>query len=186
MAMVQCPQGHYYDDIKCTVCPTCEGRKSFSYDMGDEGKTVALKRQPGDDTVSIQSVISEDINDKTISLYSKTEKVAVGSITGWLICVDGAERGRDFRLVVGRNFVGRSPAMPVSISGDMQISAEKHFSVVFEPKDRNWFIVPGEGTVTYLNGELLTKVESLSDRDTVKVGNTTLSFVCFCREDFVW
>ena len=106
-------------------------------------------------------------------------------MTGWLVCVSGPEKGRDYRLHSGRNFLGRAPQMDISIADDMEISRENHFSVVYEPKKRMYLLVPGSANI-YLNGKSINKVTSLKTGNMIGVGRSEFIFIPFCKEGRDW
>ena len=54
--------------------------------------------------------------------------------TGWVIALDGNHLGEDFRLKVGKNFVGRDASMDIALVGDKSVSRNKHAILVYEPK----------------------------------------------------
>ena len=92
-------------------------------------------------------------DERTISIFSS--KGHFVPVVGWLVCTDGVEKGRDYRLVSGRNFIGRAYQMDVSIPDDKGISRENHCSVVYDPKTKKFCLVPGENVVFY-NGEKIS------------------------------
>ena len=124
-------------------------------------------------------------DDKTIS-FGFFGMNAVQPVTGWLVCMTGDERGKDYRLHMGKNFVGRSPSMDVVLVDDKKISREKHCSVIYEPK-RNIFYVSAEGgNLVYLNNELLETSKELHEDDRITIGDTTLTFIPFSRGERKW
>ncbi|MEG2770132.1 MAG: FHA domain-containing protein, partial [Oscillospiraceae bacterium] len=106
-------------------------------------------------------------------------------VTGWLVCIDGNEKGRDYRLHAGRNFVGRSMTSDVAICDDVQISRENHCSVVFEPNEQTFSICSGNG-ITYVNDELLQEPMQAKDETVLTLGNTKLVLIAFCVEGRTW
>ena len=55
-------------------------------------------------------------------------------VVGWLVCLAGPDRGKDFRLHAEKNFIGRAPNMDVCVAGDETVSRERHAMVIFDPK----------------------------------------------------
>lgn len=106
-------------------------------------------------------------------------------MVGWLVCVHGNERGRDYRIHEGWNFAGRSHTEDISIQ-DRYVSRRKHFSIVYEERKNQFMIVPGEGTITYLDGKLLTRAQILTEDMTIYAGKSELMFRRFCRGEMKW
>lgn len=63
------------------------------------------------------------------------KKVGIDPVVGWLVCIKGPSRGRDYRIRSGRNGIGRSDAMDVPIAGDDTVSRENHAFLVYEPQN---------------------------------------------------
>ncbi len=168
MSMKRCDNGHFYDADKHSSCPWC----GVPLDV-EGGKTKPLKEsRPADPGV-------------TKALHR--EPSGISPVVGWLICVDGPDRGRDYRLHSEKNFIGRSSNMDVSITGDESISREKHAAVTFEPKKRLFWLLPGEASgLVYLNEEVVNTPVELKGRDIIELGKTKLMFFPFCDEKFQW
>ena len=45
-------------------------------------------------------------------------------VVGWLVCIEGATKGTDYRIHSQNNYIGRSARMDISIPEDSHISAE--------------------------------------------------------------
>jgi hypothetical protein len=79
-------------------------------------------------------------------------------VVGWLVCVAGPDKGRDYRIHAERNFIGRGADMDIAVAGDEQISRKNHAVISYNPKRHTFTIAPGDSHgLTYLNDdELLT------------------------------
>jgi len=148
---------------------TVAGVTSFVSDRSDEQNIVDFR--PAD-----------PVDEKTVSIYKKR---GWDPVTGWLVCVEGPEKGRDYRLHSGRNFLGRALQMDISIVDDKEISRENHCSVVYEPKKREYFLVPGSANV-YLNGDAVNEVADITTGDTIGAGGSEFVFIPFCKEGREW
>ena len=72
---------------------------------------------------------------------------------GWLVALNGVHAGQDFRLKVGKNFVGRDLSMDIVLDGEKSVSRNKHAIIVYEPKQHLYLVQPGESSeLVYLNG----------------------------------
>jgi hypothetical protein len=108
-------------------------------------------------------------------------------VVGWLVCVDGNHLGKDFRLVSGRNFIGRSTKMDVVLDGDASVSRESHAVVVYEPKGNIYLIQPGSSKeLSYLNDEVVLESKIIKVNDIITVGATKLMFIPCCSDKFTW
>jgi pSer/pThr/pTyr-binding forkhead associated (FHA) protein len=122
---------------------------------------------------------------RTIAVDMK--KAGIDPVVGWLVCVKGPSRGRDYRIRSGRNGIGRSDAMDVPIAGDDTVSRENHAFLVYEPRKRSFSIRPGDGRgLVYLNGEEVIQASDIKNYDVIELGETQLLFVPLCGEKFHW
>lgn len=207
MSIVRCPNGHYYDDKRFSTCPHClyfganiaanahtetVGNNvlfnSYRFTEGDDDneKTIAknINILDSDDEKTIRFSDAADDDEKTIGFMNMVTKV--NPVVGWLVCIDGPERGRDYRLHAERNFIGRSWKMDVIIVDDRSVSRKNHVSIVYDPRSGRFTIVNGEGTKTLLNGEPVTEPKGIKDGDKIGIGDSTYDFVAYCREDRQW
>lgn len=188
MSVIRCKKGHYYDSEKFSQCPHCG---IFTED--EEDKTVALRPSDGlrdeDKTVALRPEADSysrfaDQDDKTISIYK--EEKGVDYIVGWLVCIEGPEKGRDYRLYHGFNRIGRDHSMPVAVMEDLSIGREASMAVVYEGKSNRFYAVSQPGGTAYLNGGLLEAPKAIKMGDIIEIGKSTFEFVAFCREGRVW
>jgi hypothetical protein len=172
--MKRCDSGHFYDPAKHSLCPWC-GVKADT----DTGKTRQVKlpqRAQGDASA-----------DEGVTRALHKEPSGISPVVGWLVCVEGPDKGRDYRLHGEKNFIGRSASMDVSIGGDDSISRDKHAAVSFEPKKKVFWLLPGESSgLVYLNDEVVNAPTQLKARDVIELGKTKLMFYPFCDEQFQW
>ena len=124
-------------------------------------------------------------DDKTISFgfFGMTQ---LKPVTGWLICMNGSEKGKDFRLHADKNFVGRSTNMDVVLIDDKKIARDKHCSVVYDPRSNLFFASAEGGNLTYVNGEIISTPIDLKEGDIITIGDTDLLFVRFCKGGRSW
>lgn len=188
MAITKCIRGHYYDDAKYMACPHCKAGE----DMEEDTHTIAIR--PGE--IENQAIlylqgfgrkgkINVDIDDeKTIGMFSGSR--GNDFVTGWLVCVEGPEKGRDYRLHYGFNKVGRSRMMDVCILEDGQIARETHCSIVYENRQNRFYAAPKGGNLVYLNDELLDESKDLKSGDILEMGESRFEFVAFCKGERKW
>lgn len=180
MGIERCSSGlHYYDSNKYERCPYCDAM------AGDDPKTIAMKRElPVMEDVVTISGVSKDFDDvKTIGVYSKSK--GNDYVSGWLVCVEGAERGRDYRIYQGRNFVGRETDMDICIQGDTTISRKNHCAVVYDERNNQFFIMPMENSV-YLEDSMINGAVPLIGGQKITIGNSIFVFIPFCVGERKW
>jgi hypothetical protein len=174
MSMKRCDNGHFYDSSKHSACPWC----GVNVDA-DAGKTRQV-RPP-------QESPREPPADEGVTRALHREPSGISPVVGWLVCLEGPDKGRDYRLHSEKNFIGRSSSMDVSIAGDDSISREKHAAVSFEPKKKAFWLLPGDSSgLVYRNEEVVNGPIELHARDVIELGRTKLIFFPFCDDQFQW
>ncbi|MCC8150450.1 MAG: FHA domain-containing protein [Lachnospiraceae bacterium] len=108
-------------------------------------------------------------------------------VVGWLVCVDGPDRGNDYRIRTGYNQIGRSEHMDICIRGDQKISREKHALIAYDDVEKMFFFGPSEGrNIVRVNDKMVMLPTELHPYDTLSIGSAKLIFVPLCGENFDW
>lgn len=129
-----------------------------------------------------QSPVTEE---KTVPVIRK--RMEITPVVGWLVCIEGPEQGKDFRILAQINTIGRSPAMDICLQGDASISKENHARLAYDPKHNGFQLIPGLSVnPIYLNDEPVYTPTPLSAYDVMELGETKLVFVPFCSDRFTW
>lgn len=117
---------------------------------------------------------------------SAIEANAVQPVVGWLVCIEGAMRGNDYRIHAGYNSIGREIG-DIHIRGDQTISRQNHARIAFEPKSSRFFFSPADGrNIVYVNDEMVMMTAELHAFDILTIGESKLMFVPLCGERFSW
>lgn len=164
-----CDNGHQMED-SWTDCPYC-------VKTGFRGLTVEVgKTRPDMDSTRVgeRSAGNSGSFDpgKTVPLST----IRRSPVVGWLVALDGPQKGEDFRLREGKNALGSEPASEVVLR-DPAVSG-RHASINY--KEGTFVITDLDSTNgTFLNGnaEPVARVE-LKDNDVIRVGETALKFKC--------
>jgi len=192
MAMVQCPNGHLYDDRKHTHCPHCPvpGLR----DVGIPGTQAAPMSRPGPavpqtEPASVRGSAapvrgggsadrSGGVPGVTVGIFQK--HTGMDPVVGWLVCIKGTNKGRDYRLHSDLNKLGRAPNMDVCIEGDDAISRENHCQIAFSPRSKTYNVIPGDGrNISYLNDQDVLSAMKLKAYDRLDLGDSSFIFIPF-------
>lgn len=204
MEMKRCEKGHYYDASRTPECPYCNGTsgsinltRAIDQGSGNVSKTMPIgatvpmsqdnpsisKTRPLE-TPSSSNMAKGEI-DKTVALFKKD--TGIDPVVGWLVCVEGGDKGRDYRIHGERNFIGRSEKMDICIRGDETISREVHAIISYDMRKNIFRIYQGESKgIVYLNEEEVITAEIIKPYDSIEIGKTKLLFIPFCEERFKW
>ena len=206
--VVKCKNGHWYDPNMHRTCPHCkrasEQLRLTLDDVEEDDKTVSIadvdvslgeqlealdilhRTETNGNQVQAEIKSEQQEEDRTISFGFFGMDSEQPPVTGWLVCIQGAQRGSDFRLHSGKNFLGRSPSMDIVLADDKTVSRDKHCSVVYDPKGNHFYLAPEKGNIVLRNGNMVERAEILQERDTLQLGETILQFIPFCQEDITW
>jgi len=107
---------------------------------------------------------------------------------GWVVIIKGPGRGTSIAIGAGVSQIGRGDDQAIQLDfGDTSVSRENHAAIAFDDEERKFYIGQGgKANIVRLNGKPVLSTEVLSDGDLIRIGETTMAFVAFCGEDFVW
>lgn len=179
MSLKRCSNGHLYNPKKHGQCPYCEDGEQ---DKGKENKKIMVA--PVDKKHFTVSGTNEN-GAKTQAFWNEGE--GVEPAVGWLVCIEGPERGKDYKIKSDKNFIGRSEEMHIHVAGDSFISRRNHAVVCYNPKQRNFMLIPGEGTgIIYSNEEAIYSPTELQPYDVIEMGKSKFIFIALCGQHFEW
>ncbi|MCH4192087.1 MAG: hypothetical protein LKF52_07250 [Butyrivibrio sp.] len=181
--MTKCDKcGSFYNKAKDPVCPYCGGKgnatgaSNATVPVSGEGRTVA--------GTSVDRTIPTD-EGRTVAVFK--QQMGIDPVVGWLVCIDGKEKGRDYKIHADNNFIGRSEKMDICIRGDETISRDNHANICYDSRDKVFYFAPGDGrSIVRLNNKALLVPSEIKAYDTVEVGTTKLIFIPLCGASFSW
>jgi len=198
MAIVQCKNRHFYDNQLHSNCPYCPvvGLTNASVPdtqaapMSRSGisptEPAAGVRLPGAALRPAPNYNPGREGNVTVGIFQK-HVGGTDPVVGWLVCIAGANKGRDYRLHSDRNIVGRAPNMDVCIEGDETVSREDHCQIAYSPRTKTFNLIPSAGrNLIYRNGDDVFAAIQLNAYDRIDIGEGSYLFVPFCNEKFEW
>ncbi|MFM9276561.1 FHA domain-containing protein [Paenibacillus jiagnxiensis] len=168
MSLTRCPNGHMFSTRKHGyTCPYCN---SAVHSEAPAGR---------------QNVQQQGEDDKTMPYLGET--TGIHPVTGWLVCIEGAQVGQDYRIMAEKNFIGRAEEMQIRIIGDNSVSRRNHAVIVYDPKKRNFFLLPGDASgLAYHNDEAVYSPVELNAYDMIQLGRSKFIFIPLCGPHFEW
>ncbi|GAA0137018.1 hypothetical protein YSY43_38590 [Paenibacillus sp. YSY-4.3] len=169
MSLTRCLNGHMFSTRKHgNTCPYCN----------------TTLEQPSRNE-SRRPQVAEDMEEKTMPYLGET--VGIQPVTGWLVCVEGPQMGQDYRILAEKNFIGRAEEMQIRIIGDNAVSRRNHAVIVYDPKKRNFYLLPGDASgLAYHNNEAVYTPVELNAYDLIQLGRSKFVFVPLCGPHFEW
>jgi len=201
MALKRCDKGHYYDPASYNSCPSCGYNLDFQATQAHRGATsdseAVTQARSSSDSEDVTQARSAPVprpqdaaarqRDNGITVAIVRKNIGIDPVVGWLVCVDGAEKGRDYKIRSEKNYIGRDASMDICIGGDATISRENHAMISFNPRNFRFSIAPGSSRgLVYLNDEEVGVPEDLKPYDLIELGQSKLLFIAFCGDKFQW
>lgn len=126
-----------------------------------------------------------DDDGRTVALIQSD--MGIDPVVGWLVCLAGKEKGRDYRIHSDNNYVGRSEKMDICIRGDETISRENQAVITYDTNDNRYYFSPGDGrSIVRVNDKAIFQTVELKAYDRITIGKTELLFMPLCGEKFAW
>lgn len=164
------------------------GRRTVDISRGVEPTRVRPPRAPAGQGRAAHQVPA-GVEGATVVHRSSVRGPMEDPPVGWLVVVEGPGRGSVATLGVGVNSIGREKgANRVAVDhGDDMISRTHHGSIVYDQRNRSFWIRHGDGTnLMYVDDEPVLSVQPLEPLAHIRMGRTVLRFVPLCGEAFSW
>ena len=164
MSLSRCLEGHMFSSTMYgDICPYCNNSASVASNDADDSRC------------------------KISSSPHTGEPTEVPPVIGWLVCIEGPSKGRDYRILAKKNYLGSAEGMDMQVPGDNDIAKRNHAVFVYDPQNRYTLLFQGDTHgLVYLNGELVYKPKVLSSYDTISIGKSKFLFIPLCGEHFEW
>lgn len=182
--LITCKNGHHYDPARHTECPICKQAKALKdpgYTRGSDNQYTA---QPRYAERPMNTMASDDRED---TIAAVEMKMGFLPVAGWLVSIDGANKGKDYRVACGRNFIGRDRSMDICIQGDNTISRQNHAIISYDDRTNKYYYSPGTArSIDHINEAPVFTTVELKAGDMLEIGTAKLRFVPLCSAKFRW
>lgn len=144
----------------------------------DQSSQFAQKFDPNAIRRPAQQSGSVDRNPSRRSYHAPVEQLDSlnNPIKGWLVCVVGADRGREFPIKDKVNTIGSSPSSNIRIMGEASIVPDNHACVFYNQKMAECVLQIGKGGSIILNDRRIDQPQILRKFDTITLGGTKLVY----------
>jgi len=206
MEMKQCSNGHFFDLSKNATCPYCNGGNEIGVtrplNVGGGFSSVVsanIAETPSFPKTTPIAGVNHNKNNfipPTVPLYSpETSKTVplhineqgIDPVCGWLVCVKGNNKGKDFKIHTEKNFIGRSKSNDICLDFDETVSKDAHAIITYDIRTNKFWLQSGDGRSNiYVNEKIVLVPVEIKSYDVISIGKTELVFVSFCNENFKW
>ena len=219
---VQCPKGHSYDRAMYSRCPQCPvpgldygpggGRPGAAGNRTAESERPRPQQQPfsappnrsqpRDPKAHPRTIISLGMPKKARSDDASgkvAEEESLDPVVGWLVAVEGPNKGQDFRIRAGNNTIGRDPARHIYIPDDLKISRQTQAIITYDFESNTYYLSPWFGDKRgnifvspprdsrMIEWEIVLQPREITSHSLIRLGDTWLVFVPLCEPDhFTW
>jgi hypothetical protein len=163
-----CNNGHQMED-SWEVCPYCQ-RTGYQNPAGAAANLAKtrLEFEAGPPLAGGQPMGGAAAVRKTVLLSGRPK----GELAGWLVVMNGDQKGEDFRIREGQNSIGSGPESEIVIK-DPAVSG-KHAAL--RCRDKKFLLTDLDSSNgTYLNDAAdPISMEELHENDTIRIGATLL------------
>jgi hypothetical protein len=160
MPLGECTNRHLYNrDKHGDTCPICGlvARKSKENDMTAE-EIEAMLKVPEDEYVC-----------------------------GWLVCIEGVNKGLSYPIHMGKNFIGSGDDMDIQIQGDDKVDQYRHAILAFDEKTQQITLLPGESlSLVFLENVAVYAPKTLEANAKIELGDSQFMFTPFCGDSYQW
>ncbi len=111
-------------------------------------------------------------------------------VVGWLVCIEGPDKGKDFSLHGAKSSIGRRNDSSICLT-DPKISRDGFPALIVydDRKTHKFYLASGDASArnnVELGGNMLLGQSVINPYDEIRIEDTVLVFVPFCSDDFYW
>ena len=152
--IMRCPYGHVFSKTRNgTICPTC------GFDLDTPEKVyVNLRKECG--------------------LSLKEER----PVCAWLVCIEGARKGKSYVISFGENFVGTDRDNEIQVLGDEKMIG-KFTLIIFDKGTKEANLIPARADgIVYMDNKPIYDKYVIKNKDILEIGGSKFMYVDFLTE----
>tara|TARA_B100000767_G_C19757503_1_gene533612 strand:+ start:1696 stop:2301 length:606 start_codon:yes stop_codon:yes gene_type:complete len=192
----RCEKGHMFKDnlSDCPYCPKGSTKSNDKTEVAGDPKLdkteIFVDSSPKTEQVKQKMPVARNIPKDELQDLNKTfiqgvteddskeesSPRSTRKLMGWIVSFSNDPMGIDYKIYEGRNFLGTSSKLDITIGGDQSISG--NHALILCRKQKFWIKDEMSSNGTFLNEEEIEPNESpeLKDGDNIKIGSTIFKF----------
>ncbi|MCD7746706.1 MAG: FHA domain-containing protein [Lachnospiraceae bacterium] len=170
-------------DNSSTVAPSKAGKRLLGRVKGEE---QVMDSSSDRRNLSEEDPAASDPAASELTAAFRAPKQSTYFVTGWIVCVDGPDKGHVFSLYQGYHSIGYGRKNQICILEDLDIAKGVHCYLIYDDRNNRFYLMPEGENVTFLNGERMMGPQEIVSGDLFQLGRTTFEFIAFCREGRKW
>ena len=180
------------DDEPTLMQPTLGASQPKGSVLSETGLSMKARRRRApsldDGGRATQLIRPEAAGERKAATSRRNVRTGGEEVVGWLVIVEGAGQGADFRIGYGITRIGRGSDTDISLDfGDGAISRGVQLRITADPRSKKFYLQQDGGkNVVYLEGEPLLVPTEIKTGARVLLGETTLLFVAFAPDLHDW
>jgi hypothetical protein len=109
-----------------------------------------------------------------------SRKSSTRALAGWIVATSGEQQGEDFRIVAGRNLIGKGAEADIVVK-DAHLSERHALLEAAEVEGVTEYVLSDLGSKhgTFLNDDEVTEPRRVADGDRIRLGRTEFRFRSF-------
>lgn len=131
-----------------------------------------------------QQVAVAEVDDKTMPYLGEMD--GIDPVTGWLVCIEGPQMGRDYRILSEKTLLVEQRICTfalLEIIRFLSVTMQSLFMIL----KRNFYLLPGDASgLAYLNNEAVYTPTELAAYDVIQLGRSMFLFIPLCGVHFEW
>ncbi|PKM57228.1 MAG: hypothetical protein CVU98_07145 [Firmicutes bacterium HGW-Firmicutes-3] len=165
-----------------TSKPT-QGSHTIAVDECLKDNAISKNVYSSDDKTILQTEVKYQLEEHNHNSTSRTTNLEIETVHGWVVAINGVNRGKIFRLSSIKNCIGRNQNYEVPLMNDRAVSRKQcaHIDWDLETKMHS-FVSTDLGGLVYYNKRVLLDTVILKEYDLLTVGETELLFVPLYNE----
>ena len=162
---------------------TAEPLTEAEWDFGLSGGAPEPKEEP-QAPAAVQAPAAEQAPVEAPVSAPKQEETA--PIVGWLVCVEGPEKGKDFRVYQKLNMIGKSERAGIRLRDEAGLPFPIWARLTYSADDNRCRISAISAGHVLHNGKEIEEAVALSSGDRLVLGGCEYIFVALCGDSFRW